>query len=135
VGAKFWEVISDEHGIDPTGSYQGDSDLQLERINVYFNEATGRLVLTETLRGERIRESGVIEVNGIKFPEVLTTETPAPDGTTQIIAIHFDKVEVNEPAEADAFDPKANPGLKAAIRGAKKSMILKEPDQQNPGKD
>jgi len=41
IGAKFWEVISDEHGIDPTGSYHGDSDLQLERINVYFNEATG----------------------------------------------------------------------------------------------
>ena len=38
---QFWEVISDEHGIDPTGSYQGDSDLQLERINVYYNEATG----------------------------------------------------------------------------------------------
>ena len=35
------KVISDEHGIDPTGTYHGDSDLQLERINVYFNEATG----------------------------------------------------------------------------------------------
>merc|ERR1712124_2465 len=41
VGAKFWEVISDEHGIDPTGTYHTDSDLQLERINVYYNEATG----------------------------------------------------------------------------------------------
>jgi tubulin beta len=41
IGAKFWEVISDEHGVDPTGNYHGDSDLQLERINVYFNEATG----------------------------------------------------------------------------------------------
>lgn len=40
-GSKFWEVISDEHGVDPTGTYQGDSDLQLERINVYYNEATG----------------------------------------------------------------------------------------------
>merc|ERR1712147_238028 len=29
------------HGIDPTGTYHGDSDLQLERINVYYNEATG----------------------------------------------------------------------------------------------
>ncbi|KAK1804131.1 hypothetical protein P4O66_020170 [Electrophorus voltai] len=38
---KFWEVISDEHGIDPTGSYHGDSDLQLDRINVYYNEASG----------------------------------------------------------------------------------------------
>lgn len=41
IGAKFWEVVCDEHGIDSTGTYQGDSDLQLERINVYFNEATG----------------------------------------------------------------------------------------------
>lgn len=41
IGAKFWEVISDEHGIDATGCYCGDSDLQLERINVYYNEATG----------------------------------------------------------------------------------------------
>ena len=38
---QFWEVISDEHGIDPTGAYHGDSDLQLERINVYYTEATG----------------------------------------------------------------------------------------------
>ncbi|CAG2247678.1 TUBB [Mytilus edulis] len=38
---EFWEVISDEHGIDRTGTYHGDSDLQLERINVYYNEATG----------------------------------------------------------------------------------------------
>jgi tubulin beta len=40
-GAKFWEVISDEHGIGHTGIYQGESDVQLERINVYFNEASG----------------------------------------------------------------------------------------------
>ena len=37
-------MISDEHGIDPTGTYHGDSDLQLERINVYYNEATGILL-------------------------------------------------------------------------------------------
>lgn len=69
IGAKFWEVISDEHSIDETGmshmiafsfflaqfvrksiltsnmmmvgTYFGDSDLQLERINVYYNEASG----------------------------------------------------------------------------------------------
>jgi len=35
-------VISDEHGIDPTGSYIGDKNMQLERINVYYNEAAGR---------------------------------------------------------------------------------------------
>ncbi|XP_022119410.2 tubulin beta chain [Pieris rapae] len=39
IGSKFWEIISDEHGIDATGRYHGDSDLQLERIQVYYNEA------------------------------------------------------------------------------------------------
>lgn len=58
IGCKFWEVISHEHGIDPTGRYvetqmsnmivnnQGYSsrsyrDTQLERMNVYFNELSG----------------------------------------------------------------------------------------------
>ncbi|ORX87635.1 alpha-beta tubulin [Basidiobolus meristosporus CBS 931.73] len=41
IGHKFWETISAEHGIDGSGSYNGDSDLQLERINVYYNEASG----------------------------------------------------------------------------------------------
>ncbi|KAF9169434.1 Tubulin beta-4 chain [Mortierella sp. AD011] len=41
IGGKFWEVISEEHGIDATGVYTGDSELQLERINVYYNEAAG----------------------------------------------------------------------------------------------
>ena len=37
-GAKFWEVISDEHGIDKDGLYKGNNDLQLERISVYYTE-------------------------------------------------------------------------------------------------
>ncbi|KAI3861383.1 hypothetical protein MKW98_000335 [Papaver atlanticum] len=35
IGAKFWEVICDE------GLKEGVSDLQLERINVYYSEASG----------------------------------------------------------------------------------------------
>uniref|UniRef100_A0A669R7U8 Tubulin beta chain n=1 Tax=Phasianus colchicus TaxID=9054 RepID=A0A669R7U8_PHACC len=34
IGAKV------THGIDPSGNYVGDSDLQLERISVYYNEAS-----------------------------------------------------------------------------------------------
>ncbi|XP_074588934.1 LOW QUALITY PROTEIN: tubulin beta chain-like [Curcuma longa] len=41
IGGKFWEVVSDEHGIDPKGNYVGQSRLQLERLNVYYNEASG----------------------------------------------------------------------------------------------
>ena len=41
IGVKFWEVISEEHGIDKTGTYYGVSDQQLERINVFYNETMG----------------------------------------------------------------------------------------------
>lgn len=45
IGQRFWETVSGEHGIDQTGSYVGDNDQQLERINVYFNEgAQGKYV-------------------------------------------------------------------------------------------
>jgi hypothetical protein len=33
--------MSAEHGIDPTGAYVGDNDLQLQRIDCYFNEGQG----------------------------------------------------------------------------------------------
>ncbi|GAM27371.1 hypothetical protein SAMD00019534_105460 [Acytostelium subglobosum LB1] len=44
IGTKFWEVISEEHGIDHDGSHKATTDahlskLQLERINVYYTEA------------------------------------------------------------------------------------------------
>lgn len=38
IGVKFWEVVSDEHGIERDGLYKGTNDLQLERISVYYNE-------------------------------------------------------------------------------------------------
>jgi len=45
IGAKFWESMSEEHGIDASGSYVGDDPLQLQRIDVYFNEGMeGRYV-------------------------------------------------------------------------------------------
>ncbi|AFN82691.1 beta tubulin [Encephalitozoon romaleae SJ-2008] len=42
VGCKFWETISGEHGIDQTGRYVGTSDNQLERVNIYYNEASSK---------------------------------------------------------------------------------------------
>ncbi|KAB1262869.1 Tubulin beta-7 chain [Camelus dromedarius] len=40
ISAKFWEVISDGHGSDLTSTYHGVSNLQLDHISVYYNEAT-----------------------------------------------------------------------------------------------
>jgi len=40
IGGKFWDVITNEHGIDSSGSYVGTQESeQLERANVYFVEA------------------------------------------------------------------------------------------------
>ena len=39
IGSKFWEIVSDEHGLHPDGTYNGDSDLQLERIEVKYIKA------------------------------------------------------------------------------------------------
>ncbi len=47
---QFWEVISEEHGIDPNGKFVGStnsdagqatSDDQIDKIEVYYNEAQG----------------------------------------------------------------------------------------------
>ena len=56
---QFWEIISDEHGISPNGAYEGTSDLQLERINVYYNEASSakyvpRAILLDLEPGTKI---------------------------------------------------------------------------------
>jgi len=47
IGAKFWETICAEHGITPNGEYDRNpetnphvSDVQLDKINVYFNETS-----------------------------------------------------------------------------------------------
>lgn len=41
IGQKFWEVISNEHGLDTDGLFKGQSSLQSDRLNVYYNEAEG----------------------------------------------------------------------------------------------
>ncbi|GMQ09430.1 hypothetical protein CsSME_00052815 [Camellia sinensis var. sinensis] len=42
IGSKFWDVVCDEHKIDPTGRYVGISYLQLECVNVHYNKASCR---------------------------------------------------------------------------------------------
>ena len=37
------QVISGEHGITPDGSYGGELQQQLERINVYYNEVAANI--------------------------------------------------------------------------------------------
>lgn len=39
MGTKFWETISEEHGVTETGKFEGTSDIQKERLDVYYQEA------------------------------------------------------------------------------------------------
>jgi tubulin beta len=41
MGTDFEEVWCDEHGIGGDGEYCGDNDAQLDRINVFYHEASG----------------------------------------------------------------------------------------------
>lgn len=41
INAKFWELISDEHGINPTSTYYRGSNLILEHISMNYNQAIG----------------------------------------------------------------------------------------------
>ena len=39
IGSNFWQTISPEHGVALDGTYQGESDLQLQKINIYYNQS------------------------------------------------------------------------------------------------
>jgi hypothetical protein len=41
MGTKFWEVVCDKHGIGSSGEYCSDNDSHLDRINVFYHEASG----------------------------------------------------------------------------------------------
>lgn len=43
IGNSFWQNITQEHGVDVSGKCTG-SDLQKERLDVYFNDANDRYV-------------------------------------------------------------------------------------------
>ncbi|KAF4991862.1 hypothetical protein FDECE_13889 [Fusarium decemcellulare] len=40
IGSKFWQTVCREHGVRADGVYDGTSDVQKERIDVYFSEAS-----------------------------------------------------------------------------------------------
>ncbi|MDD2764038.1 MAG: hypothetical protein PHE83_08725 [Opitutaceae bacterium] len=86
----------------------------------YFDTATGKLVLTETDQGDRIKEEGEIMVDGLRFPRRVTTASRATDAKGQVvdnpIVITFDKITLNEVFPDSIFavpsmtPPKSVPG-------------------------
>ena len=69
----------------------------------YFDPATGRLLQTETGRGDRIREDGERVVGGVRFPERVITDTPLPAGGHRTVAVIFDSIDVNQPLPPEVF--------------------------------
>jgi tubulin beta len=41
MGTKFWKAVRKENGTGGGGEYCGDSDAQLDRRNVFYNEDSG----------------------------------------------------------------------------------------------
>ncbi|HEY8931919.1 MAG TPA: hypothetical protein VIM44_01260 [Rariglobus sp.] len=62
----------------------------------YFDDATGRLALTETENGITIREEDETLVDGIRFPRKIISTNKLADGTERTVSIEFDKITVNE---------------------------------------
>jgi outer membrane lipoprotein-sorting protein len=69
----------------------------------YFDEASGRLLLTETENGITIREEGEMLVDGIRFPRKIISTSKLTDGGERTVSITFDKIVVNEPLADSLF--------------------------------
>jgi hypothetical protein len=119
--ANTWENLSFYRGIESRGGEmldRGESDVDgvkcrkivfsygpgIEFVR-YFDLATGRLVLTETMPVGSIREEGEIMVAGVRFPrKLIATSTAGADGKVRVINITFDRIALNETFPASTFE-------------------------------
>lgn len=117
--ANTWENLSFFRGIEQRGGSTEDLGMvQLDGQTLhkiafihdagivfyrYFDPRSGKLVLTETEAGGRIREEGEIVVNGIRFPEKVITTNTLADGSERSVTVTFDQIEVNKVFPASTF--------------------------------
>ena len=82
IGAKFWEVIADEHGIDPTGTYHGHLTLDPPKSSKNKKEtlwAWGFRFIASHLANKKSRICGIHVC--VKFMYVwIKTSCPTPFG-------------------------------------------------------
>ena len=69
----------------------------------YFDDASGRLLLTETENGIRILEEAEIMVDGIRFPRKIISISKLADGSERTVSIAFDTIVVNKPLADSLF--------------------------------
>ncbi len=117
--ANTWENLAFFRGLDERGGRIEDlglvqtggtrtrklafvhaSDIVFYR---YFDEDTGRLVLTETEKGGRIKEEGEISVDGLRFPSKIITTNILKDGSEREVVVLFERISINESWPDDLF--------------------------------
>jgi hypothetical protein len=69
----------------------------------YFDQATGRLVRTETSGGLDIREQGEQIVGGIRFPQRIISSRKAGSASSPDTTLTLEKVTLNETFPASLF--------------------------------
>ncbi|XP_042523251.1 tubulin beta-4B chain-like [Dipodomys spectabilis] len=52
IGVQFLGNLSDEHNIDGPGNYYGESSVQLQRVEVYYNEAAANKYVPRAIMGD-----------------------------------------------------------------------------------
>jgi hypothetical protein len=139
--ANTWENLNFFKGIETRGggvavdglaTFEGTKVIKLIFMHEpkivfyrYFDVNSGRLVLTETNLGDRIREEGEIMVNGLRFPQKVTSIGKAKDASGRVVdvpvIIAFDKITLNEVFADDFFavppiKPPAEPPLTPSVQ-------------------
>jgi hypothetical protein len=69
----------------------------------YFDEATGKLMLTETEAGSTIREEGEQMVNGIRYPKKIINKSKNAAGKESVVTINFEEIKLNETFPSSMF--------------------------------
>ncbi len=69
----------------------------------YFDTQTGKLVQSVTDAGDIIREEGELRVDGVRFPQKITTRKKLPDGKENYVVITFEKIVLNETFPSERF--------------------------------
>ncbi|KAI9633757.1 Tubulin/FtsZ, GTPase domain-containing protein [Dioszegia hungarica] len=60
IGSAFWDNILQEHGLDNTGKYIGSDRQQLDKVDVYFNEAGNGKYVPRSVQVDL--EPGVLDI-------------------------------------------------------------------------
>ena len=121
--ANTWENLNFFKGIEQRGGHaellgpatiDGVSAIKIAFVHEpgitfsrYFDQATGKLLLTETDQGGRIKEEGQIMVGNVRFPQKVTTISKVADAKGKLvdspIVVTFDRITVNENFPASLF--------------------------------